>query len=214
MRRTVLPALGIAALALSACSPGQPNSAVRDVAAPTSGDHATSAPATTGTSALAKGGIVDPSGKSIGSVEVTKGEHGLTVHVAATAMTPGFHGLHVHAVGKCEPKSADPKDPAKTGDFLSSGGHLAGGGMDHPEHTGDLPVLYVMKDGTGHLTTVTDRLTEEQLGQAGGISFIVHAGPDNYGNIPTRYAAGGPDAETKKAGDSGARIGCAVLAKS
>ena len=43
---------------------------------------------------------------------------------------------------------------------------------------------------------------------------LVHAGPDNYANIPTRYAAGGADAETKKAGDAGARIACAVITKS
>ena len=97
-------------------------------------------------------------------------------------MPAGFHDLHLPAVGKCEPNQADPADATQTGDFLSAGGQLAGGGAAHPDHAGDLPVLYVLKDGTGSLTASTDRLTEAQLGQAGGISLIVHAGPDNYGN--------------------------------
>ncbi len=145
---------------------------------------------------------------------MSKGAHGLTIQVSGTGMPPGFHGLHLHAVGKCEPNSADPANPGTTGNFLSAGGHLAGGGAAHPEHAGDLPSLYVLRDGTAMLSTETDRLTEAQLGQEGGISLLVHAGPDNYANIPTRYAAGGADAETKKAGDAGARIACAVITKS
>ena len=59
-------------------------------------------------------------------------------------MPPGFHGLHLHAVGKCEPNSADPANPGTTGNFLSAGGHLAGGGAAHPEHAGDLPSLCLL----------------------------------------------------------------------
>jgi Cu-Zn family superoxide dismutase len=45
---------------------------------------------------------------------------------------------------------------------------------------------------------------------------IVHALPDNYANIPTRYrsaqaGAPGPDADTLKAGDSGGRVVCGVV---
>ncbi|QQS01909.1 MAG: superoxide dismutase family protein [Austwickia sp.] len=221
--RTVLPALSvlsIAALLTAGCAGRETTTAINDGKAPwessgeAAGGHGAAAGGTSsGGAALASGDIVDPAGKKLGKVAVSKGEHGLTVQVSATGMPAGFHGLHLHAVGKCEPKSADPANPGTTGDFLSAGGHLAGGGAAHPEHAGDLPVLFVLKDGSGSLTAATDRLTEAQLGQEAGVSLIVHAGPDNYGNIPTRYAAGGADAETKKAGDAGARIGCAVLKK-
>lgn len=220
MRRTVLPALSvlsIAALLTAGCAGRETTTGINEGNAPwqtaeAGGGHGAAGGSTAGAAAaLAGGDIVDPGGKKIGTVSVSKATHGLSVHVTAAGMPPGFHGLHMHAIGKCEPDSADPAKPGTKGNFLSAGGHLAGGGADHPEHAGDLPVLYVLKDGTGGLTAATDRLTETQLGQEGGVSLVVHAGPDNYANIPTRYAAAGADAETKKAGDAGARIGCAVL---
>jgi superoxide dismutase, Cu-Zn family len=58
-----------------------------------------------------------------------------------------------------------------------------------------------------------------------GSALIIHAGPDNFGNVPTRYVqaatlipdgtvAGvpGPDTTTLSNGDSGPRFACAVLA--
>lgn len=216
MRRTVLPALAVAATAAlftAGCAGTEKTTSINDGKAPwetgAAGEHATGS--TGGAASLASGDIVDPAGKKIGTVSIGRAEHGLSVNVTASGLPTGFHGLHVHSVGKCEPKSADPASPGTTGDFLSAGGHLAGGGPSHPDHAGDLPALYVHSDGSGSLTTTTDRLTENELNQASGAALIVHASPDNYGNIPTRYAAGGADAETKKAGDAGARIGCAVL---
>ena len=39
----------------------------------------------------------------------------------------------------------------------------------------------------------------------------VHAGPDDFGNVPTRYAPSGPDTETQATGDSGGRTACGVV---
>lgn len=214
MRRTVLPAVAAVAVALlaTACG-GAPNPSVTTGALPGQAGEAvqSGSAAGGGESALYSGEISNAAGTKVGSVSVSKGDHGMTVQVTATAMPPGFHASHLHAIGKCEPKSPDPADPAKIGDFLSAGGHLAGSGKAHPTHAGDLPMLYVAADGTGVLSATTDRLTEELLAQSAGVSMVVHAGADNYANIPTRYASSGPDAETKKAGDAGGRIACAVL---
>ena len=57
---------------------------------------------------------------------------------------------------------------------------------------------------------MSQRLTREQLADGDGTALVVHAGPDNYANIPTRYASAGLDDETKKAGDAGGRVACAV----
>lgn len=228
MRRTIVPALSvlsIAALLSAGCAGREDTSMITAGKAPwETGGASTTAPNAaapggaagglgTATAALAAAEIVDPAAKSLGTASVRKAEHGLAVQVSVRGLPPGFHGLHVHAIGKCEPKSADPANPAMIGDFLSAGGHLVGGGPAHPDHAGDLPVLYVGADGTGSLTAITDRLTEAELNQQGGLSLIVHANANNYANIPTRYATGGADAETKKAGDAGARIGCGVLKK-
>ena len=43
---------------------------------------------------------------------------------------------------------------------------------------------------------------------------MVHAGRDNFANIPDRYESGGepgPDATTLATGDAGSRIGCGVV---
>lgn len=119
----------------------------------------------------------------------------------------------MHTIGKCEPNSANPQDANQTGAFLSAGGHLAGQGPQHPDHAGDLPSLLVNPDGSAHLVVKTARLTPELLFDSDGAALVVHAGPDNFANIPARYAAGGADDQTRQAGDGGDRVACAVIEK-
>lgn len=57
----------------------------------------------------------------------------------------------------------------------------------------------------------TDSFTVDELLDADGSAVIIHAGPDNYANIPTRYSTSGPDAVTLATGDAGARIACGVI---
>lgn len=117
-----------------------------------------------------------------------------------------LHGLHVHENGVCDADSPD-------GAFMSAGPHHAGEGAAHPDHDGDLPLLYVREDGRGEGATTTTRL---DLDEVVGKGVIVHAGADNLANIPDeRYDAvdGGPvpDEETLGAGDSGGRVACGVV---
>jgi Cu-Zn family superoxide dismutase len=139
-------------------------------------------------------------------------QSGLTVVVVeATGLTAGPHGFHVHSVGRCEPDSPDPADPAKVGAFLSAGGHLSDEGQTHGSHDGDLPSLLAGADGTAGLTTSTDSLAQADVLDDDGSAVMIHELPDNFGNIPERYAPQGPDEATAKTGDSGGRIACAVL---
>ena len=152
--------------------------------------------------------LVDPGGVEVGVATLTEVEGGTQVDVRVTGLPPGFHALHVHAVGLCEPDSPSPADPSMTGDFLSAGGHVGAGEADHGEHAGDLPLLFVTEAGTGTLTAVTDALTRAQLTDEDGSAVVLHAGRDNYANIPERYAPGGPDEMTRTTGDAGGRIAC------
>jgi superoxide dismutase, Cu-Zn family len=152
--------------------------------------------------------LVDPQGKQVGTVKFSDADGGLEVSVEVQGLPPGFHGFHVHAIGKCEPNSANPTDPSMVGNFLSAGGHIGAGPTDHPKHAGDLPVLFVDQSGAGSLKTVTDALTRGDLTDADGSAVMVHADADNYANIPTRYAPGGPDQMTHNTGDAGGRIAC------
>ncbi|MBB3083974.1 superoxide dismutase family protein [Geodermatophilus sabuli] len=152
--------------------------------------------------------LVDPEGGEVGTAVFREVEGGLQVKVEVDGLPAGFHGFHVHAVGLCEPDSTNPADPSMTGDFLSAGGHLGAGTADHGEHAGDLPVLFVDQTGAGSLAVVTDALTRADLTDDDGSAVMVHAGRDNYANVPERYAPDGPDEMTRNTGDAGGRIAC------
>ena len=144
-----------------------------------------------GGSVVASAELLDPTGAEVGTVEFAVDGTVVTVTAAVQGLPAGFKGFHVHAIGKCEPNSPNPTDPSKVGDFLSAGGHLGGADAAHPGHQGDLSSLQVREDGSAELVTTTDAFDVDALFDADGSAVIVHAGPDNFGNIPTRYAPTG-----------------------
>ncbi|XVQ84463.1 superoxide dismutase family protein [Microbispora siamensis] len=166
----------------------------------------------TGASATAV--IKNTAGRVLGTVRVERYDAKKSrVSVSVRGLTPGFHGFHVHAAGVCDARSVDR---ATGSAFSSAGSHLGPG--EHGDGAGDMPPLLVAADGTASASFVTDRFTLEQLDDANGSAFVVHAGPDNLAHIPDRYfhrpdatGATGPDATTRKTGDAGARIGCGVV---
>ena len=131
-------------------------------------------------------------------------------------LTPGWHGLHIHDVGKCEANSVAPAGGAP-GDFLSAGGHYQGGGKSgHPNHAGDLASLQVRGDGSAMQVTTTNALDKADLLDGDGTAIIIHAGADNFANIPgDRYkqanGAPPPDETTLATGDGGKRVACGVI---
>ncbi len=149
----------------------------------------------------------DVSGKRVGTVSMRRMGKVVVIQAWVRSLTPGFHGFHVHTTGLC-----DAGAPA--GPFTTAGGHLTGGSTSHGDHAGDLPSLLVMADGNGYLSFVTDRFTIAQLRDADGSAVMVHAGRDNFANIPLRYSSGGapgPDAATLATGDAGSRAACGVV---
>jgi Cu-Zn family superoxide dismutase len=146
----------------------------------------------------------DAAGASIGFVKLTKQGGKVIVRGEVGGLTPGFHGFHVHAVGQC------------TAPFTSAGGHYNPGGTGHGAHAGDMPSLLVLDDGTAEAQFATDNFAIDQLFDADGSAVIVHAAPDNFANIPTRYQSTtegvfGPDSATLATGDAGARVACGVV---
>jgi Cu-Zn family superoxide dismutase len=130
-------------------------------------------------------------------------------------LAPGFHGVHIHKVGKCERNSVAPTGGAP-GDFLSAGGHYQAPGHAAEPASGDLTSLQVRKDGTGTLVTTTDAFSMDDLLTGEKTALIIHAGADNFGNIPPdRYkqtnGTPGPDEVTMSTGDSGKRVACGVI---
>lgn len=151
----------------------------------------------------------DVDGAPAGVVRVREHAGGVSVHARLRGLTPGFHGFHVHTTGICDPAAAE-------GPFTSAGGHYVGGGGAHGEHAGDMPSLYVTGNGTAKLAFHTDAFTLDELRDADGSALMVHAGRDNFANIPDRYTSSlsgetGPDEETLATGDAGDRAACGPI---
>jgi superoxide dismutase, Cu-Zn family len=156
--------------------------------------------------------VRDVNGAALGTVSFSSDRGKLSVSGRLSRIAAGFHGFHVHAVGICDPRATDPNGVVVP--FFTAGGHLTAAGAGHGNHVGDLPSLLVAADGTTTTVTATDRLNTTLLFDADRSAIIVHAGPDNFANIPARYSAAGvpgPDAATLATGDSGARFGCGVI---
>ncbi|MCA2205554.1 superoxide dismutase family protein [Nocardia rosealba] len=220
--RIVTPVVAVAAFGLAACTNSQESSDVKGTtppvwtgsSAPAGGgeDHGTGHPAPSasgepgahgGDHGASTGGLKaelkNSAGAGVGTATIVAEGNHLVVTVEAQGLTPGFHGLHFHQNGTCE------------GDFTSAGGHLqVGGATSHPA-SGDLTSLQVGADGSAKLVTRTDSVTLDNIK---GKALIVHAGADNFGNIPPRYTregGTGPDETTLSTGDAGARVACGVV---
>lgn len=158
--------------------------------------------------------VQNAEGEELGTVEFSEagdGQEATSVKVKLSGLEPGYYGLHVHSNGLCESESSAPDDPSETGAFLSAGGHLGGDVARHPDHAGDLPALLVMESGEANMTFQTDRLNAENLLDDDGSALMIHSDPDNYANVPERYASEGPDEGTQSTGDTGSRLACGVI---
>ncbi|SBV92989.1 superoxide dismutase, Cu, Zn [uncultured delta proteobacterium] len=144
--------------------------------------------------------LVDGKGETlrIGTVVFTDTNSGLAIKTDLNGLPPGAHGFHIHEKGSCEPAEKDGKmtpagaagghyDPQKTGKHLGPGG----GG-----HAGDLPALIVAPDGTAKETMDIGGLTTTDIK---GRAIMVHAGGDNYSDMPVELGGGG------------ARLACGVI---
>lgn len=154
----------------------------------------------------------DVSGNKVGKVKFQGDDHGTVVKATLNGVTVGldaYHGFHLHANdagAQCDPAAA-------AGPFTNVGGHWNPTSKDHGRHAGDLPSIQVLLDGSGAARSATGRFSPAHIA---GRAVILHAGPDNFGNIPARYMAGqppvaGPDAATKATGDAGGRVACGIV---
>jgi Cu-Zn family superoxide dismutase len=161
-------------------------------------------------------------GRSIGEVAFFDAGQGTLVRAdlnlpAGSARTRAFHGFHIHANddstngNACQARATDPP---KTW-FASADGHYSQSKHSHADHDGDLTSLYVTAAGKGTVEFRTDRFSVPELA---GRAVIIHAGPDNFGNVPAgssaqEYTPNSPAAQdlTRRTGNAGDRIACGII---
>lgn len=159
---------------------------------------------------VARTELRDATGTVVGSVAFMREGARVVAEVEALvpADSPTFHGFHIHANDVDSDGDGNAADGCVGPAFTSVDGHWDVGGHVHGDHTGDLPSL--LRDAGGHAGARVD-VGAFVPGDIIGRAVIVHAGPDNFANIPTRYAPAGPDATTLATGDSGTRYACGVI---
>ncbi len=168
----------------------------------------------------AKAHLTTAAGATVGSVEfkTERGHTEVRVRLTGAPGVDAFHGFHIHAndvVANGDGCIADPAAMSSTW-FVSADGHYNPTGQTHSHHVGDMPVLYVNADGSVETRFRIDKINP---GDLNGKVVILHAGADNFGNIPlgaglTQYTANSVDATaaTAKTGNAGDRVACGVIA--
>ena len=167
----------------------------------------------------AKTTLRDASGHEIGVVKFVDG-HGATevrvqIRRGSGVAADAFHGFHIHANADGAGCVADPAQPSATW-FTTAGGHWKTGTQTHGQHVGDMPSVFVNANGGVETRFTISRIP---LGDLADKAVVLHAGVDNFGNVPIgealdQYTANAPDATTKtqNTGNAGDRIACGVIA--
>lgn len=169
-------------------------------------------------SSVASTPILGIDGSEIGEVSVTESDGTVLITISASELEPGEHGLHFHETGVCDPSGESTFESAgahfNPGTTTHGPGHvtpvpanLEGDGAASPvadveSHAGDLGNITVADDGTVNITLSTDSVSLDPnapntLNDADGTALVIHAGAD--------------DLQTDPSGNSGDRIGCAVI---
>jgi Cu-Zn family superoxide dismutase len=136
--------------------------------------------------------LINAAGQTVGDVRAWQTAGGVSFRINARGLPHGVHGIHVHPIGRC-----DPPDFSTAGTHWNPSGHEHG--MNNPKgpHDGDMPNVTVAANGVLQETVVLPKATMSQLLDADGSSIMIHANADDYVSQP--------------AGNSGAKIACAVI---
>ncbi|KTD23187.1 superoxide dismutase family protein [Legionella londiniensis] len=127
--------------------------------------------------------------KPLGQVTFTDSQYGLLIKPNLVGLPGGLHGFHIHEHPNCGEEGHDAGghfDPQKTNTHQGPYGD---------GHLGDLPVLYVTKEGGANIPTLAPRLKTSDLP---GHAVIIHEGGDTYSDTP-------------KLGGGGERIACGII---
>ncbi|WP_375644830.1 MULTISPECIES: superoxide dismutase family protein [unclassified Bartonella] len=136
--------------------------------------------------------------KAIGSIKIEENTYGLIFIPNLSTLSEGMHGFHIHVNPSCDTKdgiiggsAGGHYDPEHTGKHL--------GPYNVNGHLGDLPALYVDKQGYAMMSVLAPRL--KKISEIKGHSLVIHLGADNQSDKPLPLDGGG------------ARLACGIIEK-
>ena len=161
----------------------------------------------------ARATLYSVSGTKMGKVTFSATRHHtwVRVHLDHAPGVDAFHGFHIHA-NNLPANGMDCVGP----DFVSADGHWLAGTETHGHHLGDMPSVYVNRDGSVDARFSLARRVDPRI--LPGKVVILHAGADNFGNVPIGTAAdqympnsAAATTATQATGNAGARVACGVI---
>lgn len=129
-------------------------------------------------------------GAATGSVTIRQIKDGVELAVDVTGLAPGEHGFHLHERGTCDPADKEGKKTAgqSAGPHWDPDGTKTHKGPAGGGHKGDLPKLTVPPGGSSKVKLAVAGLAIADLA---GRSLMIHAGGDNYSDVPKPLGGGG-----------------------
>jgi Cu/Zn superoxide dismutase len=123
-----------------------------------------------------------------GEVVAVETKYGIAFFPNLKGLESGLHGFHVHENCDCGAsekglgmKAGGHWDPTKTGKHSFP--------WDDKGHKGDLPALYVDKDGNAMYPVLAPKI--KKLKELKGHSLMIHIGSDNHSDHPAPLGGGG-----------------------
>ena len=148
----------------------------------------------------ASAAFISTNGEEIGQASITEGPGGILVTLKVDDLPEGVHAIHFHDVGDCGDPDAG---------FKASGGHINPDDQDHGllnadgPHPGDLPNIYISKEGSveaelfSPFLTLSEDKDRVSLLDDDGSALVIHEGADDHMSQPV--------------GGAGDRLACAVV---
>jgi Cu-Zn family superoxide dismutase len=126
----------------------------------------------------------------IGSIFFEDSEAGMIITPNLKNLQPGAHGFHIHSNPSCDPEQRDGSLilGLAAGDHYDPQEHKQHLGPHGEGHLGDLPVLVADDNGEATITLLAPRLKVADLKDR---AVIIHAGGDNYADLPAPLGGGG-----------------------
>lgn len=134
--------------------------------------------------------------KDAGEVVAIQTKYGVAFFPNLNGLEPGIHGFHVHENADC--------GATEKGLGLKAGGHWDPKNTkahslpwDDKGHKGDLPALYVDKDGKSSNPVLAPKI--KKLSELKNRALTIHFGGDNHSDNPAALGGGG------------ARMACGII---